>query len=157
MDCLQEWAPAKAMTRMFSLFKGPTKAAEAFGLTPNRYSVRLKAFLENAMGEKGETDTLNQAWSDAVRTAGAKQRQEQRQGTRQQLQDQPYDKSPDVHGSIRPLSQALTSMEIEIQNKRLVTLVSVSLTRLLIPHHFPFPPTSSHMYLGAIVTAQSHM
>ena len=128
MDCLQEWAPAKAVTRVFSLFKGPTKAAEAFGLTPNRYSVRLKAFLENAMGEKRETDTLknDQTWSDAVRTAGAKQRQEQWQGQPQQSQGEPHaEEEPNVHGSIRPLSQALTSKEIELQNMRLVRLLTV--------------------------------
>ena len=65
VDCLQEWVPAKAVTRFLSFLKGPNKAAQAFGLTPNRYSVRLNDFLQLSLGEGKKEDDAGQKWSDA--------------------------------------------------------------------------------------------
>jgi 3-methyladenine DNA glycosylase Mpg len=62
---LQEWVPAKAVTRFLSFLKGPSKAAQAFGLTPNRYSVRLNDFLQLSLGEGKKEDDADQKWSDA--------------------------------------------------------------------------------------------
>ena len=121
MDCLQEWAPAKAVTKLFSFFKGPSKAAEAFGLAPNRYSARLHDFLENALGEGKKEQEAEQKWSDAVRTAGAKQRQElSPHGLPTDARNAELEETTEMYGSIRPLSQALTSKEIELQRQRLV-------------------------------------
>jgi len=122
VDCLQEWAPAKAVTRIFSFFKGPSKAAEAFGLTPNRYSVRLHKFIEEAVGEgkdqREERSTQN--WSDAVRTKAAVSNAALGGSRREDVVGGGAGSSPEVYGSIRPLSHALTSKEIEIQQQRLV-------------------------------------
>ena len=113
VDCLQECVPAKGMTRLWhqatnslrratnSFFKSPSKTTEGLGLTPNAgasgseweiarrsSSVRLKEFLEIAMGETGRMDMLHhQLWSDVIKTASAKHRQEKRQG-QPQLQPQ---------------------------------------------------------------------
>jgi len=125
VDCLQEWAPAKAVTRIFSFFKGPSKAAEAFGLTPNRYSVRLHKFIEEAVGEGKDQreERCTQNWSDAVRTKAAVSNAALGGARREDVVNGGARSSPEVYGSIRPLSHALTSKEIEIQQQRLVCVL----------------------------------
>ena len=104
---------------MFAFFKGPTKAAEAFGLTPSRYSVRLHDFLEHSLGEGKAKDEGNQKWSDAVRTKAAVNLTPQ--ALPDALMSSPgAEENSEMYGSIRPLSHALTSKEIELQQKRLV-------------------------------------
>ena len=114
VDCLQECVPAKGVTRLWhqatnslrratnSLFKSPSQTREGLGLTPNAgatgsewelarrsSSVRLKEFVEIAMGEKGRVDMLDQQlWSDVIKTSSAKHRQEKRQGQILQLRPQ---------------------------------------------------------------------
>ena len=114
VDCLQECVPAKGMTRLWhqatnslrratnSFLKSPSKTTEGLGLTPNAgatgsewelarrsSSVRLKEFVEIAMGEKGRVDMLDQQlWSDVIKTSSAKHRQEKRQGQILQLRPQ---------------------------------------------------------------------
>ena len=109
-----------------SFFRGPTKVVEAFGLTPNRYSVRLKEFLEAALGEdRTREENLNTRWSDAVRTKAANNLTPQTLPP-DLIKNTPQDSrtvSPETHSHIRPLSMALTSKEIELQQKRLVPLL----------------------------------
>lgn len=103
--------------------QGPTKAVEAFGMPPNRFSARLHGYVEQALGEnKRKEQNTSQKWSDAVRTKAAVN-----QAVNVTPQAQPGDslspvavESPGIYGSIRPLSHALTSKEIELQKKRLV-------------------------------------
>ena len=112
VDCLQECVPAKGVTRLWhqatnslrratnSFLKSPSKTTEGLGLTPNAgasgseweiarrsSSVRLKEFLEIAMGERRMDMLHHQLWSDVIKTASAKHRQEKRQG-QPQLQPQ---------------------------------------------------------------------